>query len=469
MEDRTLENHVNKWIKSVDVIDSNLSRFEQEEKSAYTTIRNLFGKKRPNIEILSVQSNILEKYLHEGVKDELYTAVKNFLKTTEIAKENFQAFKEFLEDKEFFGSSVGAGGNFEGSSVATATYRRVEIDGDMYEGLFLGNERVYKGKITYSDGCYYEGEWDNNGPHGEGIMKDEETERTYKGRFDSKEDGHGRIEWDDGDWYEGAWVDFEPTGQGVWQADGVLYKGEFTDGECTGKGRIEWDNGEWYEGGWNEEGAHGYGVWHIGNRIDRGDYFNGDRTGKGRMEWDNGDWYEGEWNAKGANGYGVQRFEEYHRTDKGYYKDHNRIKEGRMDWDNGDWYEGGWDANGYAGHGTQYIKSNQRFIEADWKDNNPVGKAKVWWENGNKYEGTWSWDSNGNLSGVGEYYYANSGKTRSGSWVNGNWTNDWSTPRNITSVFLWIMAAISMLAVGGWGWLVGFILIYIGKKVYEGK
>jgi hypothetical protein len=101
MDDRTLEGHVIKWLKSVEFIDANTDRFEKRELTAYMTIRNLFGKKHPNIESLTPNCAILDEYLDGGVKDDFYTNVRNFKQITEIAKEHFLVFKELLEDKGF--------------------------------------------------------------------------------------------------------------------------------------------------------------------------------------------------------------------------------------------------------------------------------------------------------------------------------------------------------------------------------
>jgi hypothetical protein len=101
MEDRILETHVIKWLKSVEYIDGNTDRFEERELTAYMTVRNLFGKNRPNIELLTTNCDILQEYLNAGAHDDFYTAVRNFKQTSEIAKNNFQAFKELLEDKGF--------------------------------------------------------------------------------------------------------------------------------------------------------------------------------------------------------------------------------------------------------------------------------------------------------------------------------------------------------------------------------
>ena len=419
MEDRILETHVIKWMKSVEVIDASKDRFEQAEWQAYTTIRNIFGKNRPNMELLANSCNTLKEYLDAGVKDKVFTAVRDLLKTTEIARENFQAFKELLEDRDFFARPAA----IEGASPPvvvpsdTAVYRRVESNGYVYEGMFLGDERVWKGKITYPDGSLYDGEWDNNGPHGEGVLT---------------------------------------------QSDGTRFAGRF-DG-LSGNGRIDYSDHTWFEGPWNENGPNGYGTWHYDDRTDIGEYRDGCRVGSGRLVWNDGNWYEGGWNDNGANGQGTMRVGT--RTDRGEYRDGCRVGSGRMEWDNGDWYEGEWNDNGRHGQGTQYVAAHQRTDTGQWDNDHETGHATMKWSNGNTYRGTWSRDSRGNLNGEGEYYTASTGKTRSGKWVDGSWKTNWATPRNIFGVALGVVALAFLLS---GNWLVAIVLAIVAYNVYEGK
>lgn len=419
MEDRILETHVIKWIKSVEVIDANKNRFETQELQAYTVARNIFSKNRPNMELLTNSCETLKEYLDGGVKDEVFTAVRDFLKTTAIAKDNFQAFKELLEDRGFLESSVAGNrdADFQGSFVETATYRRVEIDGDVYEGMFLGNERVWKGKINYADGSYYEGEWGNDGPHGEGILT---------------------------------------------KNDGTKFIGHFVG--LSGNGKIEYTDGDYYEGPWNEYGANGYGIFHFDGRLDRGEYANGFRVGTGRIEWDNGDWYEGEWNENGAHGQGMMRVG--NRVDKGQYADGRRIGNGRMEWDNGDWYEGEWNDYGRHGKGSLYVVAYNRTDIGDWQNDKETGNVLMKWQNGDTYKGTWSRNSNGDLNGIGEYYTAHSRKTRKGKWVNGKWENNWATARNVIGS---VLMGIGVISIFTGNWIAGIVIGVIGKFVYEGK
>lgn len=419
MDDRVVETHVIKWMKCVGVLDESRDRFEEKEWEAYTTVRNIFSKNRPNPEVLANNCEILKGYLDAGVKDEVFTAVRDFLKTSLIAKDNMQAFKELLEDRGFFGASAGKQGDAgnEGTVLGTATYKRVDIGGDIYEGMFLGNERVWKGKINYSDGAVYEGEWNNDGPAGEGLL--------------------------------------------VWR-DGTKFIGLFKG--LSGQGKIEYPDGNHYEGPWNEKGPDGYGVFHVGDRVDKGEYADGHRVGRGRLEWADGDWYEGEWNDYGANGEGVMRVG--NRTDRGQYADHCRIGSGRMEWDNGDWYEGGWNDKGQHGQGTLYQSAFDRTDTGDWENGSETGNVEMRWNNGDTYTGTWSRNSGGNLIGEGVFYTAAKNKKRKGKWVNGNWKNNWLTARNVIGCLFFFLAFSSLLS-GAW---IGVILLgLIGFWIYEGR
>ncbi len=417
MEDaRIIETHVAKWMKSNDVLKNSKKRLEDHEWKAYTEIRGAFSKNHPNLEAVKNYCETLKGYLDGAEKDEVYTAVRDFVKTSEIAVDNMTLFKELLEDKGFFGQQSGGGqDNFEGQSMGTATYRRVEMDGNVYEGMFLGNECVWKGKINYENGSFYEGEWDKNGPKGEGML--------------------------------------------TWE-NGRVFTGRFVG--LSGNGRIVDDEETYYDGPWNENGPHGQGVWHQGERVDKGQYADGCRVGRGRMDWPNGDWYEGEWNDNGANGHGTTRVG--NRTDEGQYRDGERVGTGTMKWDNGDWYRGEWNDNGMHGRGVQYISSCRRTDEGEWKDGESVGSVTMKWNNGDIYTGTWQY-INGNLNGEGEMFTASTGNTRKGKWVDGNWKNDWGTPRNMISGFLWIAAVIAFFVSGFWAALgLGVVAYFVGEK-----
>lgn len=464
MDDRVLENHVTKWIKSTQVINNDVKRLEEDERKAYNIILATFEKKRPNMDAISTNCDILKGYLEGGVKDDLYTAVRDFVKISNpIAIENFDAFKDFLEDKGFFGTKTSGGTpGFTGNSMGTAEYRREVIDGDIYEGMFLGNDRVWKGKITYANGEYYEGEWSNKGAYGEGVFIEKNGTKRI-GRFMDNGEGKGKIEYPDNTYYEGGWNNNGRNGYGKTVTQERVDEGEYKNDARVGSGKISWNNGNWYKGGWNDVGPNGFGTWKTGTRVDKGEYKNSVRVGKGRMEWEDGDWYEGEWNDNGANGQGTTKVGT--RIDKGQYKDGKRTGSGYMEWENGNWYKGEWNENGKNGHGVQFIKEHNRTDDGSWNEGNECGNTLMKWNDGNWYMGTWSRDSQGRLNGIGHFYTQVTGKKRAGKYVDGTWKNDWNTTRNILSVFLWV-SAIGSCAAGSWIW--GIVIAVIAWKMYEG-
>lgn len=464
MDDRVLENHVTKWIKSTQVINKEADRLEEDERKAYHIVLATFEKKRPNLDAIATNSEILKGYLEGGVKDDLYTAVRDFVKISNpIAIENFEAFKDFLDDKDFFSTRANATAGYTGSSMGTAEYRRQVIDGNVCEGMFLGNDRVWKGKISYANGNVYEGEWNNQGPYGEGIYTLKSGQKRI-GRFFDNGKGKGKIEYPDGFYYEGEWNLSGRHGFGKTIINDIICEGEYLNDDRVGKGKFIWPNGDWYEGGWNNIGANGFGSWRIGNRTDTGQYKDNNRIGNGRMDWDDGDWYDGEWNEQGANGFGIWRIG--NRTDKGQFKDGKRFGTGRMEWDDGDWYEGQWNENGQHGHGVQFIKKYNRTDDGDWNNGHEAGYTLMKWNNGDRYKGTWSRNSAGQLNGVGKYFTKNGNKVRSGEYVNGEWKNDWFTTRNTISSVLWIIALCTCLA-GSWLWGIGIGVV--AWFTYEGK
>lgn len=416
---------VNNWIKSVKAINKELAKFNSNEKEAYQTILKTFEKKRANVKVISHNSEELKAFLADGKQDDFFTAVETFLKINELAVEEYSVFRDYLEDKEFLdyiqtlnpsniqtpSPAASAGG-----SNFSAEYRReviVDDDNDevIYEGMYLGNDRVWKGKITWSDGSVYEGEWNNDGQH-----------------------GYGRTT----------------------NADGRVDEGQYSNGDRTGKGKMVWPDGESYEGGWNDEGMHGQGICHYTDgRIDEGEYCDNCRTGIGKMIWPSGDWYEGGWNDEGMHGHGI-----YHcangRVDEGEYCDHCRVGKGKIVWTNGNWYEGDWNDEGAHGFGTQYVTSVRRTDVGEFKNGNAMGNVTMKWNTGHKYVGTWSYDSNNNLNGKGTYY--SDGKSESGAWIAGTWKKDTSVLKYV-GVAAIVAGGLTLL---GGHWIIGPLLILAG-------
>lgn len=146
---------------------------------------------------------------------------------------------------------------------------------NMYRGqLNADGKREGYGKITYFGGDAYEGYWENDKPHGEGLYT-----------------------WKMGGKYLGTFVKnaISGFGQRVYSS-GNLYKGEFVSGKKHGKGEMFYKNGDHYEGAWDEDFLHGEGkyTWNTGDFY-IGKFIKDLREGQGLLTLADGTLIEGVW------------------------------------------------------------------------------------------------------------------------------------------------------------------------------
>ena len=160
-------------------------------------------------------------------------------------------------------------------------------------------ERHGVGHYFDGDNTYYVGCWENNSPHGTGLMIEScgdyflgqfsagnrllgvhyslRDRRTYTGTFDEHEVpfGRGKIEYD----------------------DGRIYQGTVSRGFPNGFGYFCWPNGNYYEGGFAEGLKHGSGDLFLAstneNSADASESLQRGKNGKlGQLfkntEWENG-------------------------------------------------------------------------------------------------------------------------------------------------------------------------------------
>ncbi|KAK4846286.1 hypothetical protein QYF36_015431 [Acer negundo] len=166
-------------------------------------------------------------------------------------------------------------------------------NGDIYVGNFKGVLPHGKGKYTWSDETFYEGDWE------EGKMI-----------------GKGHIVWPSGAKYEGDFSGGYLHGFGTFTGpDGSIYRGTWRINIRHGIGRKEYSNKDVYDGAWKEgvhEGSGRYS-WNSGNTY-IGNWKGGKMCGRGVMKWVNGDIFDGSWLNGYRNGSGVYRF-----SNGGYY------------------------------------------------------------------------------------------------------------------------------------------------------
>ena len=135
-------------------------------------------------------------------------------------------------------------------SAPQAEFKRIEIDGDLFEGYFLNGKKNGRGKYIWANGNVYDGNW-----------------------VDGKCTGKGRISWSSGASFDGEWKDNQMSEGKYSYADGSVYEGSFKNGKRDGYGKRIYKDGDKYEGRWQS----------------------GSRNGKGVYTWADGDVYDGEW------------------------------------------------------------------------------------------------------------------------------------------------------------------------------
>lgn len=150
------------------------------------------------------------------------------------------------------------------------------FNGDIYEGDFVVDKMSGHGKLTYKNGDVYEGEWANDRPNGIGTYEYDVSQvppghydrAKYVGHFlDGKFHGQGRMEYTHGEVYEGEWANDYMNGLGQkWFYDGSTYNGNFVNGIINGQGVMIFKNKTAYEGIW-ENPTKGKGI-HYNNYYD---------------------------------------------------------------------------------------------------------------------------------------------------------------------------------------------------------
>ena len=133
--------------------------------------------------------------------------------------------------------------------------------GNTYEGDWVYDYRTGKGKFTWADGTYHEGDFVRGKYEGYGIHTYTDGGK-YEGQFhDDKRNGKGKMTWPNGDTYVGDWVENFRTGKGryVW-ANGAYYEGDFARGKFHGNGKRWYINNYTYIGEFKNDVRHGKGI-----------------------------------------------------------------------------------------------------------------------------------------------------------------------------------------------------------------
>lgn len=293
--------------------------------------------------------------------------------------------------------------------------------------LLLGGSKSVKDQpytLLYGDEVTYTGKWKNDQPaDGEGKIV-WESGIIYEGEFkEGNPNGQGTCTYTDGRTYTGAWATSDtltsPCGQGtITFANGDVYEGEWDKetGYFLG-GTIKYTNGDVYEGAFKDGEYHGQGtLTHADGTVESGEWVNG--TLIQTVKLDNGT-YTGALVGGKPNGWGTMEYTNG-QVYVGDWVDGKREGKGRCTWPDGGFYDGEWKDDKWNGEGTNYIGGGEddpeiHFYVGEFVDGLREGHGTYTWPSGDVAEGEWK---NGKRNGPCVYIWKN-GNILEGEWVNG--------------------------------------------------
>ncbi|XP_074263562.1 uncharacterized protein LOC141586287 [Silene latifolia] len=172
-------------------------------------------------------------------------------------------------------------------------------NGDYYEGEFNRGKSNGNGVYNYNVKGRYEGEWVEGRYEGYGIESWAKGSR-YRGMYrGGLRHGYGVYRFYTGDTYVGEWCNGQYHGLGVQScSDGSCYVGEFKCGVKHGLGCYHFRNGDRYAGEYFGDKIHGFGVYHFANgHCYEGSWHEGRKQGYGMYTFRNGEPKCGEWDS----------------------------------------------------------------------------------------------------------------------------------------------------------------------------
>ena len=287
-------------------------------------------------------------------------------------KEDYNSFLITFENK------LPILGNYFGSDFNTLI--PISIQSYMTENPFslpqdlLGNSEYYEMKpVEFTNGNVFKGGWSSEmkmegqgkyylkeeGVLAEGIWKEgnlifarvfitkeNDLFDIYEGNIrNSTFNGKGKLILSNGIIYEGDFVDGEKSGSGtIFYPDGTVYEGQIEKGELKGKGKMTWKNRYEYEGDFKFNKFIGNGILKgPSGDVYEGEFVNNLFHGNGKYIYSNGNSYEGQFL------YGVKK-------GKGVYKCVNLYE-----------YDGDWDNDLPCGVGKLSDWEKNGIIKSTWR------------------------------------------------------------------------------------------------------
>ncbi|KAL0232101.1 hypothetical protein PCE1_003097 [Barthelona sp. PCE] len=299
-------------------------------------------------------------------------------------------------------------------------------NGCIYEGEFdEQNKRSGFGSYIYGDGTKYEGEWQNDVQHGEGVMHFANG-NVFKGIFvgGSMSEGELNLKNDNGstDLYQGQFQNNKFHGNGKYAfntENTVIYTGEWENGLRHGMGTVEYYNkeGELFEkyvGSWKQGRMEGKGIYHCSDKTVLEGTFQDNQIVQGKMVHGDGTKvFEGNFlNGMKHNGTlikeGISRYIGEFKNDIAHGKGELLLLM------TGDRIIGNFE-NGMKNGECQIVYHNKDVFTGTFVDDCAEGYGELMYANGSKYEGNWKMNKR---HGHGVFYAAD-GTRYEGSYVNG--------------------------------------------------
>mmetsp|Transcript_112025 Transcript_112025/g.215710 ORF Transcript_112025/g.215710 Transcript_112025/m.215710 type:complete len:234 (+) Transcript_112025:77-778(+) len=123
-----------------------------------------------------------------------------------------------------------------------------------------------KATVVYADGSTYTGQLKGGLRSGNGVWLTPIVQ--FQGQWNNDlQEGRGKLTWSDGREYAGEFHlgKFHGHGRMVWRTENlkgvVIYEGQYVDDAKHGSGRFEWPDGGVYEGGWAKGKKSGQGCY----------------------------------------------------------------------------------------------------------------------------------------------------------------------------------------------------------------
>jgi hypothetical protein len=279
--------------------------------------------------------------------------------------------------------------------------------GDVYDGEWVDGKRHGEGVLTFGSGGSYTGEFANDLFEGFGVLRVPKSQHPltkqwlrgekYEGDF-ARGVKHGRGTWQTriGDQYDGELKQGLYDGRGVcvYGASGDVYDGEFVRGLRHGRGELRFRNGSTYKGGFRLGNFHGFGRMSYGPGGIHGSYVgefvDGKRHGQGVRTYGgdkaNPRRYEGSWENDEPQGTGV--LERDGCTAVGIFDRGLQSGPGAMRFANGDTYDGNFEQGDLHGEG-RHVYRDGGVYEGTFVRSKRHGRGVRVFANEDRYEGEW--------------------------------------------------------------------------------